>query len=49
MERIYWDTFLFNMKQAFGFFNSLVLIILIRPFQDPLKKAYRKLLCKKDT
>ncbi len=39
---------LFTLKQSFGFFNSLILIVLIRPFQQPILACIGKLRCRKN-
>ena len=44
---VFMEQLLFGLKQSFAIVNSLLLIILIRPFQEPLKAGYRKLACKK--
>ncbi|XP_075263889.1 uncharacterized protein LOC142355692 [Convolutriloba macropyga] len=31
------------LKHAYGFINSLLLIVLLRPFHEPLTKVYRKI------
>ena len=46
---VYSEWMLFGLKQTFAVVNSCILVVLIRPFQEPLKAAYRKVCCKPET
>ena len=37
------EAFLGNLRFAYGFFNSILLLILLRPFREPPKKLYNSL------
>ena len=37
------ESVLFSLKQSFSFFNAFLMLILIRPFQEPIKLLFKKL------